>query len=203
MPRKSVSLDMTAMCDVAFLLLTFFMLTTSFKPEEPVTVDTPSATSEREAPDADNVLISVSKKGEVFFGIDGPNSRKNVLEYVGEKKGITFTDKQKRVYANLPSHGVPITQLKSFLDLKPNEQSRAAKKGIPCDTLKSPNNEFILWLEATLPERGARRLEKKELKYIIKGDGASNYVVMKNVIASLQALKINRFHLITNLEAKK
>lgn len=199
MPRKSVSLDMTAMCDVAFLLLTFFMLTTSFKPEEPVTVDTPSATSEREAPDADNVLISVGKNGEVFFGIDGPNSRKNVLQYVGDKKNITFTERQKKVYANLPSHGVPITQLRSFLDLPPTEQSRASKRGIPCDTLKSPNNEFILWLEATIPERKGR----KELKYVIKGDGASNYSVMKNVIANLQALKINKFHLITNLETKK
>ena len=35
-PRKSTSVDMTAMCDVAFLLLTFFILTTKFKPQEAV-----------------------------------------------------------------------------------------------------------------------------------------------------------------------
>ena len=68
--RKSVSLDMTAMCDVAFLLLTFFMLTTKFKPEEAVAVDIPASVSQIQIPDKNIMMISVREDGAIFFGVD-------------------------------------------------------------------------------------------------------------------------------------
>ena len=70
-PRKSTLVDMTAMCDVAFLLLTFFMLTSNFTKKEPVVVNTPSSISEIKIPETDILMILVDSKGKIFVGIDG------------------------------------------------------------------------------------------------------------------------------------
>ena len=80
MARKSTHIDMTAMCDVAFLLLSFFMLATKFKPEEPVVVTTPSSISQIILPDTSIMLITIDPKDRIFFTID----RKNVA--VNENK---------------------------------------------------------------------------------------------------------------------
>ena len=62
-PRKSTSVDMTAMCDVSFLLLTFFILTSKFKPTEPVVIDVPIARSEITIPSV--IKIAVDKDGKI------------------------------------------------------------------------------------------------------------------------------------------
>jgi len=195
LPRKSVSLDMTAMCDVAFLLLSFFMLTTTFKPEEPITVDTPSSVSEIPMPEKDNVLISIGKNGEIFYGLDGPESRVRVLERVAKKYRIPLTKQQKEQFSILSAHGVPIAQLPSFLDMAVADRAKAKKTGIPCDT-NVVKNEFRDWIIATIGEG-------RKLHYIIKGDGASSYETVKWVIATMQESNINRFNLITSLERKE
>lgn len=64
-PRKSTNIDMTAMCDVAFLLLSFFILTTSFKPDEALSVVTPKSVSTTKAEQKDVVLITMDKDGKV------------------------------------------------------------------------------------------------------------------------------------------
>ena len=78
-PRKSTLIDMTAMCDVAFLLLTFFMLTTQFKSDESVIVDTPSSISEIKLPDTDIINITITQDGKVFFSIDNKNFTREKL----------------------------------------------------------------------------------------------------------------------------
>lgn len=190
--RQSVSLDMTAMCDVAFLLLSFFMLTTTFKPEEPLPVDTPSSVSEIPMPDKDHVIISIGKKGEVFFGVDGNESRVKILERVAEKYKVPLTKAQKDQFSILPAHGVPIRQLPAFLDLPPDQRSKVIKKGIPVDT-NLEKNELRDWVISTIGEG-------RKMRYVIKGDGASSYKTVKWVIATMQDLNINRFNLITSLE---
>ena len=59
MKKHNITMDMTAMCDVAFLLLTFFILTTKFKPNEPVQVEIPGSTAQIPIPDKDILMISV------------------------------------------------------------------------------------------------------------------------------------------------
>ncbi|MDE6802566.1 MAG: biopolymer transporter ExbD [Muribaculaceae bacterium] len=71
MKRKSTRIDMTAMSDVTVLLLTFFMLTSTFLQKEPVTVVTPSSVSEIKVPDTDVVNVLVSPQGNVFLGATG------------------------------------------------------------------------------------------------------------------------------------
>ena len=114
-PRKSVMMDMTAMCDVGFLLLTFFILTTSFKPDEPITVDTPTSTSKFQLPDSDIILIQVAPDGKVYFGIDGQPNRIAVLDRISQKYGIQFSEKEKQEFSLMSTIGMPVAGLKAFL----------------------------------------------------------------------------------------
>ena len=67
LPRKSTNIDMTAMCDVAFLLLSFFILATKFKPPEALSVVTPSSVSTKVAPEKDVVQFIIDKDGKVYL----------------------------------------------------------------------------------------------------------------------------------------
>lgn len=190
-PRKNVSMDMTAMCDVGFLLLTFFILTTSFKPDEPITVDTPTSTSKFQMPDTDVMLIQVTNDGKVFFGVDGQPNRVAILDKFSTKYGLQFTDKEKQEFSLLSTVGVPVAGLKSFLDKEPFERKSLKVPGIPADTIK---NELYDWVAFA-------RLTNPRARIYVKGDRNSNYEVFKNVVNTLQAQNINRFNLVTGLEA--
>lgn len=190
--RKGVALDMTAMCDVAFLLLTFFILTTKFKPNEPLTVDTPTSISDIKLPESDIMIISVGNDGRVFFGIDGQYNRVAMLEKVAGERGLSFSEKQKKNFSLLDSFGVPIASLSSYLDSEGPEMQKFDQKGIPCDSL---NNELYSWVIS------ARRANPG-IRIAIKGDRGVDYKVVKNVINTLQEQNINRFNLVTGLEAK-
>ena len=66
--RIAVSIDMTPMVDVAFLLLIFFMSTTQFKPPEQVSVSLPASSSEIKVPETEVIVITVTKQGKFFIG---------------------------------------------------------------------------------------------------------------------------------------
>ena len=189
-PRKSTSVDMTAMTDVAFLLLTFFMLATKFKPDEPVTVTTPSSISEIKLPETDILLLTIDKDSKVYFAMDGDQNRITLLEKMGEKYKLTFTAEQKKQFSLLSSFGVSIKQLGSYLDLDTEKRKEFKQQGIPCDTL---NNELADWILQA-------RFTNKNLRVAVKGDGDAGYPVVKQVISTLQDKKVNRFNFITSLE---
>ncbi|MGB2868826.1 MAG: biopolymer transporter ExbD [Bacteroidota bacterium] len=71
--RVGVRIDMTPMVDVAFLLLTFFMLTTQFKPPEEVSVELPASHSQFKLPESNLILITVNKEGKIYLGVDSQN----------------------------------------------------------------------------------------------------------------------------------
>jgi biopolymer transport protein ExbD len=190
-PRKNISLDMTAMCDVAFLLLTFFMLATQFKPDEPVIVDTPSSVSEIKLPEADVITLTVDPNGAVFWGIDNQTTRLRVIEAIGEKYNIEFTDQEKNTFVLTSSVGVPVANLKQLLNTPPSEHGRIQQPGIPTD---STNNQLVDWIDL------GRRLNENPPRVAIKGDQDASYATIKEVIATLQSLNINRFNMITSLE---
>jgi biopolymer transport protein ExbD len=68
--RVGFKLDMTPMVDVGFLLLTFFMLTTQFKPSEDIQITLPSSHSAFKIPDADVITLSIGKDGQILLGLD-------------------------------------------------------------------------------------------------------------------------------------
>ncbi len=191
-PRKSTYVDMTAMTDVAFLLLTFFMLATQFKPDEPVTVNPPSSVAEVVLPDTDIMTITISNDGRVFFTMDGQQYKEQLIQKMGEKYQIQFTPEEVKSFSIMSSFGVPIAQLKQLLALKPDERSKIQQNGIPCDSL---NNELADWVWQS-------RLANNQVRVAIKGDQDANFPVVKRVIATLQDKKVNRFNFITNLSTE-
>lgn len=196
--RKSVSLDMTAMCDMAFLLLTFFMLTTKFKPEEPIVIESPTSISESILPDTDVATITIGKDGRVFFGMEEQDTKKKVLEEMERKYSVpAFSESDKHEFSLLPTFGTPIGGLKQILNMETADRGKVNQPGIPCD---STNNELKDWLIFARTQHQA--IHSKPLKIAIKGDKDANYEIVKRVIATLQEQNANRFNFITGLEAK-
>ena len=189
-PRKSTTVDMTAMCDVAFLLLNFFMLTSNFTVKEAVLVNSPSSISEIKIPETGIMTILIDKNGKVFFGIDGA-SRVELLKTVGEAYNVTFTDKELKTYSLINSCGVPIEKMQTFLSL--SQEARDSKEsalGIPADSL---DNQLKIWIQS------ARKTNFKA-KIAIKADSNASYAVIKGVMKTLQDLDENKYNLITSLE---
>jgi biopolymer transport protein ExbD len=190
-PRKSTTVDMTAMCDVAFLLLTFFMLTSNFVAKEPIVVAIPSSVAEIKIPERDIMTVLIDKDGKVFFGLDAQQDRREVLDNVGKAYSIAFTDKELIEYSKISSSGVPIEKMKSFLAMSPEARdSKDAALGIPTDSL---NNQFKVWIKT------ARQVNRK-LRLAIKADQQTPYKVVKGVMTTLQDINENRYNLITSLK---
>ena len=196
LPRKSTHIDMTAMCDVAFLLLTFFMLATKFKPEEPVVVKTPSSISSIPLPDKDIMLLTVDTRGRIFFAIDNKVMRKALIDDIDYEKGLKLSDAEKTTFSIGASTGIPLNSLKSYLSSTPDQQKAmdVNAPGIPSDTsVNAPNNELAAWIKS------ARNTNPK-LRICIKADGDASYPSVSKIIKTLEGWKIFKFNLITNLK---
>ena len=189
--KKSTFIDMTAMSDVTVLLLTFFMLTSTFVKKEPVQVTTPASVSEIKIPEKNILSILVDPDGKIFMSMDKQSDLKAVLEKMGEEYGVTFTPEQEKTFALSSTFGVPMKSMKTFLDLPSDKQDAILKnEGIPCDSL---DNQFKAWV------RNARAVNS-DLRIAIKADQDTPYAVIKKVMNSLQDLRENRYNLITSLK---
>ena len=209
MPRGNPSLDMTPMVDLAFLLVTFFMLTASVRVSEPVVVDTPSSTSDKLLPD-NVILITVDQKGDAFYNINNFDVRKNTLLQMAKQYKLTFTDKEVERFGKMTSFGVPIAQLKQYIDMDDPERLKVKSAGIPRDSL---HNELADWInfgrieaarqaraQKDKAEAAGREFKYEPLRFAIKADGDASYIAVKEVIKVFTDMKIYRFNLITNLE---
>ncbi|MDR1501350.1 MAG: biopolymer transporter ExbD, partial [Prevotella sp.] len=126
--KQSTFIDMTAMSDVTVLLLTFFMLTATFIPKEPVTVLTPASVSERKVSESNVLTILIDTEGRVFLNLDDANTKKSVLQLMGQDYGITFNDKQIRSFVEQSHIGVPMSRMSAFLDKPLSAQDEEIKK---------------------------------------------------------------------------
>ncbi len=191
--RKSTLIDMTAMSDVTVLLLTFFMLTSTFVKKEPVEVTTPGSVSEIKIPDTNILQILIDPTGKVFMSLDKQEDMVNTLNKVGEDLGVTFTPEEIKKFKIQKTFGVPMKSMKAYLALPSDKQDAILKDyGIPTD---STDNQFKVWIKAA-------RATNEELRIAIKADSSTPYKVIKDVMTSLQDLRENRYNLITSLKVE-
>jgi biopolymer transport protein ExbD len=196
MKKKSTSTDMTAMCDVAFLLLTFFILTATAKVPEALPVDTPASTVQTKLPETDLATITIGK-GKVFFDLKGREVRKRALQLMGEKYGVTFTQDEMDKFALMEGFGVPIQSLSQIIAMKSADRNKAEQPGVPKDSLDNQLKEWIYNSRIANIETN-----DKELQIAIKGDAKEEYPAVKKVMDILQDQKINSFSLVTGLRGK-
>lgn len=202
-PRKSILVDMTAMCDVSFLLLTFFILTAKFRPSESVMVDTPSSRATEQVKE-DIITITVDKDGGAYlmlYTIRRVVTLESLIERYGNKYPAltTLTRAQIDNFANVETFGFNINQLPALLSLSKDELKEKESQpmpGIPIDSTDSQIGDWVNAARATGLDAGL------EIPIAIKGDKSSNVTAVKDIIESLRKREIYRFNLITSLEGR-
>lgn len=193
--RANTTIDMTAMCDVSFLLLTFFILTATARQPEPLPVDMPASTVQIKVPDTNLGTLTVGDGGKVFFGVTGPNVRVNMLNRISEKYGVTFTDEEKQRFSLIDAFGVPISRLKDLIAMDNTQRNaKGVQPGIPADSTDNQLREWVLAARLATAE-----VNDQQMRVAIKGDAKEEYPAIKKVIDVLQEQSLNKFSLITNL----
>ncbi len=201
-PKKSTSIDMTALCDFTLLLLTFFIMSSKFKPVERVEVRTPSSTSSKEI-GAGFMQITLDEKGRVFFAVDNIKLKRGLIEEVNRTKGIGLTESEMNNFINGPSVGVPFTQLKSYLAMDNAKQAEYDKiaSGIPADSSKGfESNELAYWIQTTRFQAAIIE-DLATPRIMIKADAAATYPDVDKVIKTLAKIKIFQFTFNTGSKA--
>ena len=190
--RHNIRVDMTAMTDVSFLLLTFFILTAQFNVPDVETVTTPSSISEKLLPDGSLMTFLATTDGKFYFTpVENGTERMQLLDKMGAKYGMSFTNQEKVNFANIQSVGVPMNQLKGYLNLS-DEERKAYKSpnGIPMD---STNKQVIDWVQQSLAVN-------PDYKLAIKGDVQTEYPKVKSLFEGLRDIDFLKFWLITSQE---
>lgn len=191
-PRKSTAVDMTAMCDVAFLLLSFFILTTKFKPSEALAVVTPNSVASKVAPQDDVVMITIDKEGKVFFSLSEDAPRREVIEAVNQRKNLGLSEAEMSNFERTQFVGVPFAKLKPYLNLKQDDQIKQTE-GIPVrDTL---DNQMSDWIAAA-----KSAYQGKKMNLLLKGDNDSKYPSFHAVIDAFKNNDEMKFQMVTNPE---
>lgn len=192
--RKSTLVDMTPMVDVAFLLLLFFMLTSKFKPRDPIQVITPASISTTLLPESKVALITISRDGRVFFGLDDQNQRMQLIQNISDQYKLGLTSEEIKNYGLASSMGMPINKLKQFLDLAPDRQLSFHQEGIPVD---SAGEELSQWLNYTVNINN----NNPKLQFVIKADDNTKFDMVNKVLRIMKEGDHNKLNLITSLKA--
>ncbi|HEV8270139.1 MAG TPA: biopolymer transporter ExbD [Chitinophagaceae bacterium] len=194
-PRKSTFVDMTPFVDVAFLILTFFIMATKFKPEEPVEIKTPNSVSTRDLPEDDAIQVTFDSTGRVFFSVlseKDPKIKYDVIKHVNDTRSLGLTDAEMKNFVRTPSVGVPFSGLKQLLAIPQEDQKNFKQPGIPLDTL---GGELYYWIRDAVGT-----FSGKKLLFLIKGDNSAKYPAFKQVLNAFKKNEIFKFQMITMLE---
>ena len=194
-PRKSTIVDMTAMCDVAFLLLTFFILATKQKPPEVLTVKTPTSVSSKAAPEK-SILITLTKEGKVFLMLGDKTKKDAIIDDFNTTRGLQLSGAQLAKLKRSEYIGLPLNKLKSALDAT-QEIPPNLMDGIPTD---STNNELSFWIKSVTNAYKGEDQNKLQEMILVKGDGEALYPIFKNIKEAFKANDIFKFRIVTEGE---
>jgi biopolymer transport protein ExbD len=195
MPKKSTDTDMTPFVDVAFLILSFFIMATKFKPPAPLTITTPKSVSSSKLSEKDAILIQFDSGGKVYLSVNlakkGDEAlKKDFISRVNNDAKLGLTDQEMNKFVINSMIGSPLNELKSLFTRPVKEWDNTPQKGIPVDTA---NNELIRWMSAV-----AQTFQGHPMDIMIKGDNNAKYPDFKGVIDALRANEIFKYKLITD-----
>ncbi len=194
-PRKSTDTDMTPFVDVAFLILTFFIMATKFKPAEPVEIKTPNSVSTKALPENDAILVTLDSSGRVFFSMlaeKDPQQKMQVIKNLNETRKLGLTETEMLRFVQTHAVGVPFNSLKQFLSIPVDDQKSIRQPGIPLDSL---GGELTYWIRDAVSA-----FYGKKVNYMVKGDNNAKYPSFKMVLGAFKKNDIFKFNIITMLE---
>ena len=194
-PKKSTFVDMTPFVDVAFLILTFFIMATKFKPQEPVEIKTPNSVSTIALPESDALQVTFDSTGRIFFSIlseKNPKIKYDIVKQINASQNLGLTELEMQNFVRTPSVGVPFSGLKQLLVLPIEDQGSLRQPGIPIDTV---GGQLYTWIRESVAT-----FTGSKLQYLIKGDNQAKYPSFKMVLNAFKKNEIFKFKMITMLE---
>ena len=195
--KADVWIDMTPMSDVMVLLLTFFLLPSTFVKNEAVKVNTPGSVSEIKVPETEVLQILVDKEGKIFIGLDKPGYMQEMLDnFKSSVSNLSLVPAQEKNFIGLASFGTPVAEMSNVLKHEASEINELQKTmGIPTDSINGGMSEFQMWVDAARNSSFG-----SDMKIAIKADAATPYKVVKKMMSELQDMSENRYYLITSLK---
>ncbi|MBQ9637543.1 MAG: biopolymer transporter ExbD [Prevotella sp.] len=197
--KQDVWIDMTPMSDVMVLLLTFFMMTSTFVKNEPAKVLTPSSVSEIKVPETNALTILVDSVGKIYMGMDNQAQITEALSEMTGMFGVSLTPQQQANFLQDAMWGVPMSTLSEYLSHDINEMNKLIKSdgaGIPLDSIDGAESEFQHWVKAC-------KNANDDLKICIKADSRTPYKTVKLIMNELRAINENRYQLVTQLKSSE
>ncbi|MGJ7030430.1 ExbD/TolR family protein [Niabella hirudinis] len=191
--KKSTDTDMTPFVDVAFLILSFFIMATKFKPTEPVPIKTPNSVASQVMPDNNAVMMSIDKDNKVYFSIMSKSDiqkGKDIIKEAAKRAGVELSDADLKNYQDGEMIGMPFTKIKGYLALPPAQRAKVAQDGIPVKD--SATSELVNWI-------GAAKyvFSGESLKYLVKGDNDSKYPTFGAIIDAMKRNDEQKYNLVT------
>ena len=195
--KADVWIDMTPMSDVMVLLLTFFMLTSTFVKNEAVKVITPGSVSEIKVPENNVLTILCDKEGRIFVGMDNPGKMGDLVSGMASNYSVSLSKKDMETAQGAATIGVAMDDLSTALAQGEKLNEYQAAKGIPTDSVNGKMSQFQDWVQTARDNNGA------DMKIAIKADEGTPYKVIKKMMSELQDMNENRYYLITSLKSSE
>ena len=142
MARKSTDTDMTPFVDIAFLILSFFIMATKFKPAEPVKVTTPNSVSSDLLKESDAMMITLDQENKVYININAkndPGKLDEVINGINTSRNLGLSAAEIANFKQSQIIGVPFNKLKGLLSLSPADQEKAPQEPV-----------FPYWIHLTI-----------------------------------------------------